>query len=152
MAGDKWIIMSSDSQHNLNYYPDNKPYKFTSHLEQPLTMDGSWYITLRELFAKRTGSRKKSKEITDDILYVYCSLAEMMTVNGEQKPLLRRIKATKPNTWISVINDPYFMNTRFQNTTLDQISVYITDVDDNLATYLHEPVTLTLQLKRYPFV
>lgn len=153
MNTDQWVVMSSDNPLSMTYYPDNVSSKFTCHLDQRIVMDGMRFICLRVIFARRRalGSSKKKNNV-DELLYVYCSLCEPVNVDGRQQSLLRRLKTSKNNTWNVVVDQPYFMNTRIANIVIGDISVYIEDGHGQPATFLDDPVTLTLQLKRYPFV
>lgn len=77
--------MSSDKA--LQYFPNNKAYTFTSHLKAPLILSGLWRMALVE--ADISTSLAKTEPI-----YLYSNVCGESIVDGEQKPLLRRLTAT----------------------------------------------------------
>ena len=42
-----YVIINSNE--NLEYFPDNQPYKFKTHLAKPLDMTGKWKVALSEI-------------------------------------------------------------------------------------------------------
>ncbi|CAC5384276.1 unnamed protein product [Mytilus coruscus] len=76
--------MSSDK--GKEYYPNNKAYKFNSHLNAPLILNGVWRVALVEADITSTISKV-------DPIYLYSNICGESIIDGEQKPLLRRITA-----------------------------------------------------------
>lgn len=70
-------------------------------------------------------------------------------VDGEKKPLLRKFLCNTTGNWTSNFTNPQYVSVK-QNEIYD-IDMYITDKNNNLASFLNQPVTLTLHFKSYPF-
>ncbi len=147
----EWIVAKSDD--STHYFPDNQPYQFSIHLKQPLRLEGHWILSLREFYAQRLKSgNTKKRNVTDGLLYVYCSLCEPIIVNGERQPLLRRVQSTNATTWKVLLSEPFEIALRLVNDTVQQFDIYITDASGNPATFLTTVASVTLQLRRYPFI
>lgn len=147
-----WIVL--DSSGSSNYYENNTAYQFTIYFKQPIPLRGYWSVALKELYAKRVGrsGRKKAIGSTGDLLYIYSSLCEPIIVNGEQRPLLRRVNASSSSVWRVVLDDGYYIKCKSINSLVNEITIYITDFTGLPATFLDGEVSLTLHLKQYPFL
>jgi len=135
-----YVVLSSDK--SSPYFPKNTPYKFKSHLNSPITLDGNWRMALIEADITSTLSK-------EDAIYVYSSICQDSIVEGEKKPLLRRLMPNTPGDWTIVAESPYYIPVNFKE--LYDIDVYITDREDKNASFLDRPSTLTLHFKSFPF-
>ena len=86
MDAEQWIVASSTS--GKEYYPNNLPYKFSIHLNEPLDIEGEWTISLREFYATTNFVKRKSPPKRDStglslpnamafMLHVHCSICEI---------------------------------------------------------------------------
>lgn len=71
-----YVILSSDK--SMKYFPNNKPYRFRSHLSSPLVLDGTWRVGLVEADITSTSS-------IQDSLYLHSNVCEESIVDGEKK-------------------------------------------------------------------
>ena len=92
--------MSSDK--SLEFFPHNKSYKFKSHLSAPLLLEGTWRIALVEVDISCTLSKT-------DAIYLYSDICGEPIVDGQQRPLLRRLPATSLGNWLTVVEVPLYV-------------------------------------------
>lgn len=135
-----YVTMSSDKA--LEYFPNNKAYKFTSHLNSPLFLDGLWRVALVEAEISCSLSKEES-------IYLYSNLCGESIVDGEQKPLLRRLTAINQGNWSSIFEAPHYVPVRIHE--IYDMDVYITTSQDELASFLNNTSTVTLHFKSFPF-
>lgn len=135
-----YVTMSSDKA--LEYFPNNKAYKFTSHLNSPLFLDGLWKVALVEADISCSLSKEES-------IYLYSNLCGESIIDGEQKPLLRRLTAINHGNWSSIFEAPYYVPVRIHE--IYDMDVYITTSQDELASFLNNTSTVTLHFKSFPF-
>lgn len=133
--------MSSDKA--LKYFPSNTAYRFSTHLNIPLVLHGEWKVALVE--ADITSSIPKSEAI-----YLYSNTCGESIVDGEQKPLLRRLTASGPGIWSSLFEVPHYVPVKI--TELFDIDIYITDNKNDLASFINQTSTITLHFKAFPFL
>jgi len=122
--------MSSDRA--LTYFPQNNPYNFKTHLNAPLLLEGVWKVALVDV----------------DIISITSICGESI-VEGEKKPLLRRLPATTRGNWSTNIEAPHYVSVK--NNNIYDIDIYITTNQDELASLIDQPSTVTLHFKSFPF-
>ena len=132
--------MSSDKA--VEYFPNNKAYKFTSHLNTPLILNGIWRVALVE--ADITSNFSKT-----DPIYLSSNICGESIVDGEQKPLLRRLTAVDMGNWTTVLDTPHYVPVRINE--IYDIEIYITDSQNHIASFLDNTSTVTLHFKSFPF-
>jgi len=135
-----YITMSSDK--SLEYFPQNKSYKFKTHLSAALVLEGTWRVALVEADIVCTTSRT-------DAIYLYSDICGEYIVEGERRPLLRRLPSTSVGNWMTVAETPFYVPMESNN--IDEINVYITTDQDVLASFLDQHSPITLHLKSFLF-
>lgn len=78
-----------------DYFSQNQPYKFKVHLKTPLILKGFWTVALVEFY-----SSVASKAKSDEVLHLFCNFCKESIIDGEMKPILRRILSTKKSQWL----------------------------------------------------
>ena len=91
--------MSSDK--SLEYFPQNKSYKFKTHLSAALVLEGTWRVALVEADIVCTTSRT-------DAIYLYSDICGEYIVEGERRHLLRRLPSTSVGNWMTVAETPFY--------------------------------------------
>ena len=129
----RMVLKSTDSQ-SVN--PFNKPWDFRVRLPTPLALVGYWTVELTE-FHNQDSTKKE--------MFVYCSICDDSIVGEKQVPLLRRIYS-EVNTNI-IFTAPYQIPLR--STDLTDIHLYIKDTQDENASFLTTPSTVTLLFRRH---
>lgn len=135
-----YVVLSSDKSYQ--YFPTNTPYRFKSHLNAPLVLDGRWKVAIIEADISCTLSK-------EDAIYLHSSICQNSIVEGKKKPLLRRLVPNKPGDWLMISELPHYIPVNTNE--LYDIDIYITDKQDNYASFLDRPSTLTLHFKSFPF-
>ena len=135
-----YVVLSSDKSYQ--YFPTNTPYRFKSHLNAPLVLDGRWKVAIIEADIACTLSK-------EDAIYLHSSICQNSIVEGKKKPLLRRLVPNKPGDWLMISELPHYIPVNTNE--LYGIDIYITDKQDNYASFLDRPSTLTLHFKSFPF-
>lgn len=135
-----YVTLSSDK--SLQYFPHNKPYRFKSHLNAPLLLEGVWRVALVESDIVCTTSRT-------DAIYLYSEVCGQSIVEGENRPLLRRLSPSAVGNWSTIIEAPQYVPVK--NNNIYDIDVNITTSRDDLASFLDKPSTITLHFKSFPF-
>lgn len=108
---DFYVYLSSDD--SLNFYPENKPNKFSVHFTEQLNLPGDWMCALTEI--------SMPTSLQGDI-YIACNITECMyTVRGKY-PILRRL--FNKSRYTEFINRNYVKVVR---SSLQSLSIYITD-------------------------
>lgn len=145
MTSNFYLLMDSDNSKNLIYYPDNKPWNFKVLFDNPLNLSGKWNVALTDVFI-----RDGSKTLYVNNLYVYCNVAGESIVNGEHRQsLLRMLHYVKKGNWTHKYAIPYYMNVN--RSQIVEIEIHIKDRHANDASFLKQPVSLTLHFRQYPF-
>lgn len=127
------MICSSD--HNLDYYPDNKSYNFKIKLRQNVVLNGFWKIALAEI----TLREEKKKE---DTLYIYSNICGESFINGVSAPLLRRVEVN--NSINSVFNSLYYIPVI--KSEINEIVFKLENERGVEAKHIKHPVTLVVHL------
>ena len=135
-----YVILSSNK--STNYFPQNKPYKFKSHLSAPLVLDGTWKVALVE--TDITSSLSKT-----DPLYLHSNICDESIVDGDRKPLLRRLTSTDVGSWSDIFPSPHYVPVKTKD--IYEIEISISDDKDNLSSFIDQPSTVTLHFKSFPF-
>ena len=135
-----YVVLSSDKSYQ--YFPTNTPYRFKSHLNAPLVLDGRWKVAIIEADIACTLSK-------EDAIYLHSSICQNSIVEGKKKPLLRRLVPNKPGDWLMISELPHYIPVNTNE--LYDIDIYITDKQDNYASFLDRPSTLTLHFKSFTF-
>lgn len=135
-----YVVLSSDK--SSEFYPNNKPYQFKSHLNAPIVLEGTWIVALIEADISSSFSNEEA-------LYLHSSICKETIVEGEKKPLMRRLLANSPGDWRTILESPYYIPVNVKELCI--IDIYITDRDDEKASFLNQPSTLTLHFKSFPF-
>jgi hypothetical protein len=95
-----YVTMSSDRA--LHYFPQNKSYNFKTHLNAPLLLEGVWKVALVDVDIVSNTSKTEA-------IYLYSSICREYIVEGEKKPLLRRLPATIRGNWSTNIEAPLYV-------------------------------------------
>ena len=132
--------MSSDRA--LNYFPQNNTYNFKTHLNAPLLLDGVWKVALVDVDIVSNTSKTEA-------IYLYSSICGESIVEGEKKPLLHRLPVTITGNWSTNIEAPFNVPVKYIN--IYEIDINITKNQDDLASFIDQPSTVTLHFKSFPF-
>ena len=141
---DRYLYLRSDESDI--YFEDNTTTRFRVQLKFPLFLPGLWKVGLVEFHATEKG---KSTRKADEGLYIYTDLCRESIVNGEERPLLRRLEKTSKGKWDYNIDSPFYLPVA--KSELRQVEVYIKGERDEDSAHLVKPLHLTLHLKSYPF-
>lgn len=140
---DRYIYIQSDESDR--FFEDNSSSRFTVQLKFPLYLPGLWKVALVEFHA----TEKSSSSIkADEGLYIYTDLCKESIVNGEERPLLRRLEKNGKGKWDYLL-DPFYVTVKKRD--FREFNIYIKKEDGTEAIDLLKPVRLTLHLKRCPF-
>ena len=93
-----YVTMSSDKA--LKYFPQNKSYTF-----KPLLLEGVWRVALVDVDIISSTSKT-------DAIYLYSSICGESIVEGEKRPLLRRLPANARGNWSTVIEAPHYVSVK----------------------------------------
>lgn len=99
-----------------------------------------WLISLLEFDATATKSRT-----TNQTLLLYSNICSESVIDGEKRPILRRISMTKLGKWSYIFNIPIYLSVT--KNEIYEFEIYIRDLKGNDATFLQDPVLITLQFK-----
>lgn len=97
-----FAIISSYS--SLQFFPQNKAYRFKCHLNTPLNLEGGWKVALVEANISSSKALKVQKP-----LCVFSSICEESIVDGDKKPLLRKVQTSSPNNWNAIFEVGHYM-------------------------------------------
>lgn len=134
------MILYIRSDESNVYFPENKPWHFKVHLKSPLMFNQKWLISLLEFDATATKSRT-----TNQTLLLYSNICSESVIDGEKKLILRRISMTKLGKWSYIFNIPIYLSVT--KNEIYEFEIYIRDLKGNDATFLQDPVLITLQFK-----
>jgi len=84
-----------------------------------------------------------------DTIYLYSDICGESIVEGENRPLLRRLPASAVGNWLTIVETPFYVP--IKNNNIYDIDIYITTDQNNFASFLDQPSTSTLHLKSFPF-
>lgn len=137
-----YMIVSSDT--SLDYYPRNKPYSFKIKLPSVYTFSGLWKIALLDIVLKEDRMNGSNQ------LYVCSNICSDTFVNGEHYQLLRKVIPSTFGKWSQEFGLVQYQP--INKTEITDIEFYIKDEKNVAASFLNEPVTLTLHFRAYPFI
>ena len=75
--------MIINSNKNLDYYPNNVPYKFKTHFAKPLDLNGRWTVAITEIDI--------IEKLQNPYLYISCDLCQNTIVDGTLTNVLRKV-------------------------------------------------------------
>ena len=127
----------------MNYFHQNTPTNFKSHLNSPIILNGIWRVALVEV--NISSSISKSNDI-----YLHYDICDDSIVNGNRKPLLRRLMTVETGNWSAILETPHYVPVKLSE--IDNIGIYITDDHGGLVSFLDYPSTVTLHFKAFPFL
>ena len=110
-----------------------------------MQLDGYWTVALTEFTTESWDSNKKSREV-----FICCDICEETFVGGKDMPLLRRVFLGEKKENNIIYKLPYYVPVKIG--PLQQICIYITDKAGNFVSFLDGPVSITLHLKKFPYV
>ena len=140
-----YLVVDSDNSKNLEYYPDNKPWKFKVRFDAPLNLFGFWTVALTDVFI-----RDSSKTTYVNNLYVHCNIAGESILNGKcRESLLRVPHFVKKGSWTHKYSLSYYLN--INKSLFFLMEFYVTTRQSEYASFLKQPVPLTLHFRQYPF-
>jgi hypothetical protein len=141
---DKYLFVQSNES-NV-FFIDNTTSRFRVQLKFPLSPPGVWKGALVEFHATATS---KSDIKADDGLYIYTDLCTGSIVDGEERPLLRRLEKSTKSKWDYILETPYYH--RVTKSEIREFEIHIKGEQEAKVSHLAKPVHLTLHLKPYPF-
>lgn len=127
-----------------DYFKDNKPFKFKVHLKTPLILKGFWTVALVEFYCTIPAKAKNEQELN-----LFCNFCKESIVGGEMKPILRRIPSTKKSQWLHAFSIPFHLPVLKQE--IYEMDFYIETKNGDLASFLNQPLMITLRFRNYPF-
>ena len=134
------VLKSSDSP---LFHPNNQPYNFRVHLPKPLILNGVWTVSLLE-FSLDPGQTKQ-RGLPE--IFVCSDICEDTIVGEREMPLIRRVYLDKQNI---IYQYPYEVPIKLGQ--FQDVHVYIKDAKNAPASFLSGEVTVTLLLRRIPFL
>ena len=134
------VLKSTDSP---LYHPSNQPDSFRVHLPKPLILNGVWTVSLLE-FSLDPGQTKQ-RGLPE--IFVCSDICEDTIVGEREMPLIRRVYLDKQNI---IYQYPYEVPIKLGQ--LQDVHVYIKDAKNAPASFLSGEVTVTLLLRRIPFL
>lgn len=141
---DRYLYVQSDESNTV--FDDNTTARFRVQLNFPLYLPGVWKVALVEFHATE---KAKSTIKADEGLYIYTDLCKESIVNGEERPLLRRLEKSSKGKWDYILDPPFYLPVT--KSELREFEVYIKGERDEEPQQLIKPVHLTLHFKHYPF-
>ena len=138
------IRMLLSSEDSSDYF-QNKPNNFTIQLNKQIQFDGYWTVALTEFKVESWLTTSKIQEI-----FVCCNVCEETIVGSKEMPLLRRIYLEPKTTGHAIFTLPYYVPVKIAQ--IQQISLYITDRDGKLVSFLNGAVNISLHFKKFPYI
>ena len=135
-----YVILSSDN--SKDYFPNNSPASFRSHLNIPLILNGMWRVAIVEANISTTISKTEA-------LLVHSNICDDSIVNGYSKPLLRRLMSVDPGNWSIILDSPHYVPIKVSE--IYNIDIFITDDQGDNVSFLDQSSTITLHFKAFPF-
>ena len=134
------VLKSTDSP---LYHPSNQPDSFRVHLPKPLILNGVWTVSLLE-FSLDPGQTEQ-RGLPE--IFVCSDICEDTIVGEREMPLIRRVYLDKQNI---IYQYPYEVPIKLGQ--FQDVHVYIKDAKNAPASFLSGEVTVTLLLRRIPFL
>ena len=137
------MIVYIRSNESNGLFPENNPWHFKIHLKSPLVLKKNWLVSLLEFHA--TASKSRTLYSTNQTLFIFSNICSESIADGEKKPLLRRISMTKTRKWDYIFDSPIYFSINVNE--LYEFEIYIKDLQGNDASFLQDPVLMTLQFE-----
>lgn len=131
-----YVIIHSDE--NLEYFPDNQPFRFKCHLRKTLTLEGSWKVALCEIDI--------NEKVQKPSLYVNSDLCQSTIVDGRSENVLRKVYTDFRRQFSNSFNWLFYVPV-IKN-EIREIEIIIKDAKDNIASFLTKPICVTLHFKK----
>ena len=131
-----YVIIHSDQ--SLDYFPDNQPFRFRTHFNQPLVLEGSWKVALCEIDI--------NEKIQKPSLYVNCDLCQSIIIDGRTQNVLRKVNADVRRQFSNSFNWLFYLPVI--KSEIREIEFVIKDTNDFTASFLTKPVCVTLHFKK----
>ena len=136
------FYMTVNSDMSIVYFPNNKPYQFKTHLQSSINLNGNWKVSLVDI--SMSDSSKKSYN-----LYIHSDICGESILDGDKENILRMVKAYRSGRWTQeCINHQYIS---INKSEIRDIEFSIRNKKGELASFLQNPVTITLHFRSYPF-
>ena len=133
MILNEYVWISSDQ--NKDIYPNNKPYQFKIQLPQTIPINGNCLIGLCEI---RGLKKQRSKEI-----FICCDQCQYSIVDDKLYPVLRCVDTSDE---VKIIHTPFYVSSKITS-SIDHLSFYILDGKGELASFLKEPLKISIHIK-----
>lgn len=154
LPSEKYIFVSNED--SIDYFPENTPTKFTSLVNLPLEIYGTWMIGLCEIFVE-FDTFKETKDIHQPggghvIFDVFLRQATGTMLNGQESNIIRRVTGFLRNrilhTYHVIFDNPYFV--KLKGNSLAKLEVDIKMVHpENLAFRSKTSTRATLLVKKF---
>lgn len=142
-----YVYVRSDDSNDI--FQDNQVFKFKIHLKKPIILNGFWKVGLSEFHVKNQPNKAKTKIQSKTVLDVFSNFCKESIVDGEEKPLLRRMERNITSGWSYMFNPVIYIPVKHRE--IYEFEVVIKADDGTIPSFLQQPVRLTLHFKRYPF-
>lgn len=138
------FYMIVNSNGNSHYFPSNKPYHFKTRLQPEQSFPGLWKVALISIFTNKQHIQPNKQ------IYIYSSVCGESIVDGEMRSLLRLANSDTKG----ILNKEFstLMYVNVNKSDISEIEFYIRDEQFNVASFLTQPLTVTLHFKSYPFL
>ena len=146
MTDQFFITLFSNSSDN--YFPENRPFRYTSILPETITLNGRWFIGLTEL----EYSKKSTSEGTALHLAVFADIVKASITANEKCSLLRYIPMVRSKAARRVFHTPASINYMEVNKqVIDRISIVIKPYGtDPESLFGAQPSRLTVHMTKAP--
>lgn len=136
------VVSSEDGKH---LFSNNKPYDFRIKLNRTLQLDDYWVIAVTEFT-----TMERDDSIRKHELFIFSDICQDSFVGNNEQPLLRRIYFDNITQNNIIYDNPYYIPVRMGG--VQHMHFYIKDQNGQDASFLKQKVTITLHLKKIPFV
>lgn len=133
------MIVYLKSDESNAFFPDNKPWDFKVRLRSPVIFNENWNVGLVEFYASGQNSRIKT-------LNIFSNICDTSILQGNHRQILRRITNQTDDQWGISANYPFYLRLCLKE--IYEFDILIKDINDQEASFLQEPVLLTLQFIR----
>ena len=131
--------MTINSNGSTKFFPSNRPYHFRSQLNTPLCLDGCWKMALVDI------SYRGDIHPLNSILYIFSNICSGSIIDGVHTNLLRKLDIVKG------VQQAYQYVDVNKSEMID-IEFFIRDEHQENATFLIQPIIITVHFKKYPFL
>lgn len=118
----------------LDYFPNNKPHRFVTHLQTPLNLRENWKVALVDINLPGHDSAKE----TD--IYLCCNICTGTLVDGIYRSVLRRICLM--DTEMDYCSFENLLYLSVIKSEVYDIEFFLTDKHGNTVTLSSEPISL----------